>query len=337
MPFDYVKSQFEHVSCNLCGRDDFFVLAEKTKNELMARTCVCNNCGLIYLSPRMTKESYGDYYRYFYRQDRSEIKHKEESGEEENFQSARRFGEALARRFSAFIQSGPTVDVGSSTGGVLAGMRDVVPSMQVFGIEPSLAESEYAREKGIETHTGLFEDFSTKDIGSISQIVCVQSLNHLLDPRRFFEWSYEHLKDGGHLILSVKDFRYQCRRSGRVEAGVQIDHPYMFTPETLKLFVESVGFRVVSFEYDEKKTHRERMRQRNEGLSHHHIRLVGRREGAKTFLSRNISAPKTSRKIRRQLWGPALRLRYLLRYSRRTEPFRKLLYAPRCFIKTCRE
>lgn len=312
----YKQEQFEKIFCNLCGRDDFFVLARETKNKMPARTCLCRNCGLVYINPRMTKEAYDEYYKFFYREDRSAIKGKKEAHLADSFTGMRTFGQALARRFRNYIQPGLTMDVGSSTGGVLAGMKDIVPDIKMFGIEPSIDESKYARTHGIETHTGLFENFSDTDAEPVMQIICVQSLNHLLDPRRFFEWSFQKLTDGGHLILSVKDFRFQCRRSGRVEAGIQIDHVFMFVPETLKRFVESVGFRVIHCEADEERSLEERMRQRREGLSHHHIRLVCVKEsGARSAPAIHIKNRSAYHLLRIQLWGPYLYMYYLLHYS----------------------
>lgn len=314
----FKQARLESIPCNLCGMDDCFVLARETKNKTLAQTCLCRNCGLVYINPRMTKEAYDEYYKFFYREDRSAIKGKNEANLADSFEGMREFGRALMQRFRDCIRPGLTIDVGSSTGGVLAGMRDEVPDLSVFGIEPSVAESEFARAHGVETYTGLFENFSDRDFGPVAQIICVQSLNHLLDPRSFFKWSFEKLADGGHLILSVKDFRFQCRRSGRVEAGIQTDHVFMFVPETLKRFVESVGFRIVRIEADEQRSQEERMRQRREGLSHHHIRLVCVKEsGARPVLIAQIENRVAYRWLRIQLWRPYLWLYYFVRYSSR--------------------
>ncbi len=324
--FNYNGQKLENIPCNLCGEDNFAIIARRSANGLPVNTCLCRNCGLIYINPRMTKEGYDEYYKYHYRHDRALAKGKEDAGGdlEKNFSAARKFGSALAGRLREYLGSGITLDIGSSTGGVLQGLKDVVPDLEVVGVEPSVAESGFANQKGIKTHVSLFENLPRETIASAQNILCVQSLNHLLDPRSFFQRCFDYLEEGGHLILSVKNFRHQARRAGSIEAGVQIDHPYMFTPETLKLFVESIGFRVVYLDVDEGKPQRDLIQQRKEGLSRHHIRLVAEKPKGKKIAVAEVSRPDIYRQMRRQFSRPYLKLYYLLFYSHRLGFLRKI-------------
>ena len=315
--FVYEKMKFENIPCNLCGGSDFFTLAQRAANGLLARTCLCKNCGLIFINPRMTKDSYAQYYQYHYREHRAASVGKMERGAElqVNFDDARKFGRALVQLLSPHIKnSGLTVDVGSSTGGVLFGMREILPKIELLGVEPSLAESDFANHQGVKTNCALFEDFlASSDIIKAANILCVRSLNHLLDPMSFFLWAKKVLAPDGSLILVVKNFRHQTRRAGSVVAGVQIDHPYMFTPETLKAMVEKAGFKVVYLDSDESKNKKELFKQKEASLSIHHIRLVSKK-------SQVVNA-KISRwlywQLRWQFWPPILKIYYLLFYSKR--------------------
>ena len=317
--------KFENIPCNLCGRNDIFVLARRATNSLPANACLCKNCGLIFINPRMSKEGYDTYYKYHYRKHRAASVGKIEraAGLEVNFSDARRFGRALAKLLLPNIKkSGLTIDVGSSTGGVLFGMREVLPKLELLGVEPSLSESEFAVSQGVPTRAALFEDFLTgNDINGAANIVCVRSLNHLLDPMGFFRWAERVLEPDGSLILVVKNFRHQVRRAGRVVAGVQIDHPYMFAPETLKHMVERAGFRVVYLDSDEHKNKEELARQKESGLSIHHIRLVAKKSNAATGEHSRLLYWK----LRWQFWPPFLKLYYLLFYSRRLRFLRRFL------------
>ena len=321
--FDYKSEKFENIPCNLCGMSDFYVLAKSSGNGHPAQTCICRQCGLIYINPRMDKESYDNYYKYFYREDRASAKGFQDGGGvlESNFENARKFGSALAIKLKNFLLPGLTIDVGSSTGGALYGLREAVPNLNIFGIEPSLEESGYAQKKGVRTFTGLFENFiesgESKKIGQAANILCVRSLNHLLNPRMFFEWAYAGLKPGGHLILSVKNFRHQVRRAGRIEAGVQIDHVYMFTPENLKRFVESVGFKTVFLDSDEYKSTKELSAQKRSGMPVHHMLLAGKKEKKTAIAPRPALVGSEYKKLRFQFWKPYLKLYYLLAYSHR--------------------
>ena len=320
--FDYSSAKSEYVFCSLCGRNKFWVLAEKSSNRLGARSVICKICGLIYINPRMTGEEYDNYYKHFYRQDRKISKGQTDpAGEvESNFEGARKFGNALARKLSGFLKPGLTIDVGSSTGGTLYGLKEALPNLDVLGVEPSLEESAYALSKGIKTYAGLFENF-TKEAGKnfskslpagrqAANILCVRSLNHLLDPRAFFQWSYDSLALGAHLILYVKNFRHQVRRAGFIEAGVQIDHPYMFTPEVLRLFIESVGFKVVYLETGERTSK--------------HILLVGEKGLGNESSVSKLSKRRYYWKIRWQFFKPYLKAYYWLFYSERLSFLRKI-------------
>ena len=325
----YDQATFEDVPCAICGGTDFSVLASRSKNNLGCRTVMCKRCGLIFISPRMTSASYDDYYKYFYRKDRDSIKGTtSEEDVAQNFIGAKKFGHALAETMGQYLHSGLPIDIGSSTGGVLAGLKEARADLELLGVEPSIPESEYAKKMGIRTVTALFENYVKEGTEkNASNIFCVQSLNHLLDPAGFVEWSHRTLRDGGHLFLAVKNFKHQVRRAGSIEGGVQIDHPYMFTPETLRRLVESRGFKVVYLDVDEGKSKQEIAKQRERGLNKHHIRLVAEK-GARLNLVGGGSASEhhPSRfvwlKERMAFSRPLIKITYLFRYSR----FRKIFH-----------
>lgn len=320
--FNYVFEPKESVACALCGANVFFVLAKRSVNGLVARTCLCQRCGLIYLNPRMTKAGYDRYYQFFYREDRAEIKKHSGYTLAENFEKSLNFGRAFARQVRDFIRPGLVIDVGSSTGGVLAGFSEEISGVTVFGIEPSVAESEFANRKGIPTTQIMFENYNNETLRA-SAIICVQSLNHLLSPQLFFSWAFATLEEGGALILSVKNFRHQCRRAGSIEAGVQIDHPYMFVPETLRALVESAGFIIALFEVDENASAEELYRRYRAGFTRHHIRLVAiKRMGVEK--PRPESSFRAGR-IRWQLFRPYLYAFYLVQYSSGLGAVRKVI------------
>lgn len=316
--FDYSKTKKENIACNLCGGNDFSTLAGRSKNNLLVTTVMCRRCSLIYINPRMTVGEYDDYYKNFYRLDRNAIKEAtNETDLAKNFENARKFGQALAKRYGRYLPGGLAVDVGSSTGGILYGLREIIPRLKIFGIEPSVAESTFARNNGVPTETALFENFSAHLPEAPASIFCVQSLNHLLDPKGFMIWAREKLISGGALVLVVKNFRHQVRRAGSLRAGVQIDHPYMFTPETLRAMAESAGFRISVFEVDEGKSQGELSAQRAEGLPRHHIRLVAIKENDEKKIQIVLPNFWVRLKLRLAFSWLLLKLFYFIKYAHR--------------------
>ena len=51
----------EKVSC-LCGKENKEIIAEVDRYGVICPTVICRSCGLIYLSPRLTDESYQHFY-----------------------------------------------------------------------------------------------------------------------------------------------------------------------------------------------------------------------------------------------------------------------------------
>lgn len=326
MAFDYKNIPKEYVRCNLCGGTSTYTLEQSSCNGLEAVTGMCRTCGLVYLNPRMTKEGYDLYYKYHYRQDRDHIKGTStEVRLDKNFSDGKKFGNALAARLGQYFRPGLTIDVGSSTGGILTGLREKIPGLHVLGIEPSVAESDYANRQGIPTDTALLENWNPKGVGQASNILCVQSLNHLLDPAGFIRWAYDLLEPGGSIFLAVKNWRHQVRRAGSRVAGIQIDHPYMFTPETLTKLVEKAGFHISFLDVDESKNAGMLRAQREAGLSVHHIRIVGTKPFEATTKREQVYSPFVVWKLRLQLCRVAVYLYYLVHYSHRFSKVRNFL------------
>jgi SAM-dependent methyltransferase len=52
----------EKVPCNLCGSDSCVEIGGRDKYDLAVSSVMCRKCGLLYLNPRPTAESYGRFY-----------------------------------------------------------------------------------------------------------------------------------------------------------------------------------------------------------------------------------------------------------------------------------
>lgn len=329
------NAEFETIPCNLCGKSDFAVLSERDGVGLPIRTVMCKTCGLIFINPRLTKSWYEKFYT-FMDGIRASYKHGGENPKASpgagrpraklglGFDAARAHGRAFGEKMRPFVKPGITIDVGSAEGGLLSGMKELLP-IEPVGIEPTVSRAEYATLHGIPTHASIIENITSiaPNLGGAANVICTKSLNHLLDPRFFFMWAYDTLADDGRLLLEVKNFRQQARMSGRVYYGIQIDHPFMFTPETLRTFVEAAGFEVLFLEIDEEKSKSELRAQKRTGLPGGHIRLAARKD-SKALPFREPIKPDSQRvaKLRREFSPTALYLMYLIRYAM---PMRNLL------------
>ena len=208
----------------------------------------------------MTRTWYQKYYQFEYRRQVESYGSKESASLDDLFDWSKKHGRFLSTLLGQYLVSGGlTIEAGSSVGGILKGLNPFLKG-EVIGIEPSKLEAEYAIRNGIPTLPVFFEDIGTNDIGKLkgaTNIFCVQTLNHLQDPKGFFDWAYNSLVDNGRLVLEVKNFRHHAKKVGNLRQAIQIDHTYMFLPETLENFIKACGFEIIFKDIDEYKSKKE--------------------------------------------------------------------------------
>ena len=240
--FDYNRVEYEQVNCNLCGQDKQDPISQTDRYGLAVRTVICRSCGLIFINPRMSKEDYDLFYQNTYREQLRDYKNRlNKINLDKLFIKTTNLGSKLIDRFGDHINPGLTLEVGSSCGGILNGLKTSRSDLEVLGLEPSSVEAGYANSKGVKTYVSMFENFK-EPVPFLQNIFIIRSFNHLLDPSFFIKWSHDQLPLGGKLVIMVIDFMEACRRRGALKT--QIDHPYMFTQKTLANFVQNGGFDV---------------------------------------------------------------------------------------------
>lgn len=97
-------------------------------------------------------------------------------------------------------------------------------------------------------HTIRAADFSARDIPaqSISSAVMIQVLDHLLDPLRTLKDIHAVLEPGGVLIVATHDTRsLLARMLGRRWPPYTLQHPHLFSPESLRRLFERAGFEML--------------------------------------------------------------------------------------------
>src|SRR3989344_5103532 len=141
--FSYHSADKESVLCNFCEGNDLKLIATEDHTGLDVHTCICKNCGLIFINPRMTKEWYQKYYEDGeYRIQRGGINLNKEKLDK-TFLKRSIAGEALAEKLGIYFKKGLSIDIGSGVGGLLSGLKNKL-ELKVLGVEPSVAESNYA-------------------------------------------------------------------------------------------------------------------------------------------------------------------------------------------------
>ncbi len=139
------------------------------------------------------------------------------------------------------------LDIGGSTGVVAHHFAEQFGLSGTL-IDPAPLEVEQARQLGLETITGLIEEF---DFGSrrFDVVIICQTVDHLLDVSGTLQRVRDLLTPNGLLFVDIVDFRAAYLRNWSVEAAVKIDHPYYLTESTMKAYLATAGFRVLRTAY----------------------------------------------------------------------------------------
>ncbi|MFO0945997.1 MAG: class I SAM-dependent methyltransferase [Planctomycetota bacterium] len=283
-PFPYSAADYEEIDCNLCGSHDGHAVGTRDRNGLAVRTVLCKRCGLIYLSPRMTPAWYAKYYEIEYRRQMAAFLGRETHGTLLARQNQQR---GHARFLTEYLRHAGVntrkriLEIGSSTGGVLAGLGQAFHA-DIVGVEPSSIEAEFATSRNIPTKVGLFEEISFTSADRFDLIVCTQSFNHLLDPRGTTSKIANLLGKDGLFLLECMDFLQLCRFWGERERAIQIDHTYMFVQETLVAMLSVCGLEVLpgSVQSDDRLSGMELRRKRRAHAPSLHVRMLARRAPA---------------------------------------------------------
>ena len=285
LEFNYQKASHHEIACNLCGSRSYRVVSRHDRHNLQEQSVICRKCGLIFINPRMSMNDYDHFYKSgFYRSlvaRHDLLSHPrfcEPTRPEIVFEKARPFGLALAKRIKYLLPKGLLMEVGSAAGGLLSVFKEELGGVPVLGIEPAEDEVEYANNHGVPSIIGLFEQIHVEEYSPMT-ILCVQSLNHLLDPKKFFIWAHNSLSNDGRLVLVVQNFLTLARKIGSIHDATQIDHVYMFTPLSLRNFIESAGFEILLFEDWDTDEYTKI------GLSSHHMAIVAKKTEVKPFAS----------------------------------------------------
>lgn len=237
----------EEVACNLCGSTESHILytLEDTlyqiPGEFILRRCL--RCGLMYLSPRPTPDTIGQYYPATYTSYRPPIEDERLSVmrwmRRRKLVKRRQLIEQYSRQ-----QQGRLLDVGCATGLFLSEMAQ--SGWQVAGIEPIASAADYARQRfGLHVFQGVLSE-APFEPGTFDVVTFWDVLEHTFSPVEDLAQAARLLRPGGLLALSVPNWHSLERWFfGRYWQGLDPPrHLYVFTQQTLTALLNQAGFSV---------------------------------------------------------------------------------------------
>jgi 2-polyprenyl-3-methyl-5-hydroxy-6-metoxy-1,4-benzoquinol methylase len=223
-------------SCPLYGGENSHHFDQRKFRRQKVINPICQGCGLVYQSPRLTEEETTAFYQAEYRQ--------MYQGEEAPI--ARDFSTQTARAVSQVDFIRPIIpavsrhlDIGCSLGILLKQVQAGYHS-QATGVEPGEAHRMYARKEGLLVYPSL-EDLEKAGEARFDLISLSHVLEHLPDPVGYLaRLPGNVLVPEGWLLLEVPNLYSHD--------SFEVAHLCAFSPHTLREVIFRSGFEMVKFE-----------------------------------------------------------------------------------------
>jgi SAM-dependent methyltransferase len=248
--FDYHGRPKEHLTaCNLCRGRTFVGLTHTDRYGYPANAQGCLRCGLVFLNPVMTADAYREFYADVYRPLVSAYHGRLINAETIQVEQEE-YARDRAQLLKPYLKSGgctTLLDIGGSTG-VVAHHLARSFDLRATVLDPSPLEIEQAKRFGLETITGLLEDFDPKD-RRFDLITLCQTVDHILDVAGAMRKISAVLAPGGVFFVDIVYFRAAYLRHWSVEEAIKIDHPYYLTEATMESFLSQAGFDLLGKDY----------------------------------------------------------------------------------------
>ncbi|MDA7639303.1 class I SAM-dependent methyltransferase [Akkermansiaceae bacterium] len=231
--------------CNICGGRVFTQVTHRDRYGYNASVHVCNDCGMVFLNPRMSPDSYDHFYRYIYRPLVSAY-HDREINPKTVQDDQKLYTRKLVKILGPHLEDKnfeTLLDVGGSTGIVALGLMEEY-GFKTTLIDPAPAEVDEAKALGIESVTAFVEDWDPQ--GRKFDLVGIfQTIDHLLDVRGTLEKLRMVINEEGLMIFDIVDFRNAYLRHWDINEATKIDHPYYFTESSTEVLLKLVGFKTI--------------------------------------------------------------------------------------------
>jgi 2-polyprenyl-3-methyl-5-hydroxy-6-metoxy-1,4-benzoquinol methylase len=239
----YDENDVENCNCLLCNSDK---KTEIYKERGHIGIVQCNECGLIYTSPR-PKEAEQNYFGdadVFYDEARLIFKGNKKHHRDKNY-------EYELEHIKQIKPSGKLLDIGTNMGFFLRKAKQF--GFDVEGVEPAPALAKIATtEFGLKIRNSYFSknDFPAK---SFDIVTLVDVFEHVTTPVDVLKNVYEVLKDDGIVCIKVPNGNYNklklklARLSGREkqhELFNAYEHVAHYTIKSMKKMAAKTGFKL---------------------------------------------------------------------------------------------
>ena len=218
--------------CPICTLDHFseFEITDSADGYLYYR--ICENCGLVFQSPRMSSKKLDAFYKEGYR---THAQESEEPTKKDLVMQRERAKYSTSLITSKITKVERHLDIGSSSGALLQAIQEAYQSATV-GIEPGDVYRRFSESQGLTIYPSLSD--LPNDIAPFDLITMMHVVEHLPDPVQYLRsLRSDYSLPRGYLLIEVPNLLEH--------EALELGHLYAFTPSTLRETVRQAGFEVV--------------------------------------------------------------------------------------------
>lgn len=224
------SSPLETATCPICGPSAQAVLRYAFDPY---NVVACSNCGLNYLSPRLTQEAILKLYKdeAYYNSNISGQGYDEYMEISDNW--VKTFTLRL-KQVAPYKSSGKALDIGCGPGYFLTAAQKL--GFDVYGLDPSdYIVAQAQKTWGDKVQLGLIESANYAP-ESFDLVVAFDTFEHIYDPKKFLSAIHKVLKPGGVLAITTPDPTSTLSKiSGKNWVSYKLpEHVFYWSPETIR-------------------------------------------------------------------------------------------------------
>lgn len=231
--------QLTERNCQLCGGNDFIVIAERDRYSLPVRTVFCKACSLLMTNPVMREIDYADFYQHHYTSLYDGFQYSTEEFFENQNAAGKRLHDAIKQHVK--LEGKVIAEVGCAAGGILHYFRDYCKG--VVGCDFGTDFMKFGQEKGLKLKVGGLVSLKGE---SPDVIIYSHVMEHIFDINKELDELYKMLPQKGLLVIDVPGV-YNIDKAYGADflRYLQNAHLFHFNALTLSQIMANHGFRTV--------------------------------------------------------------------------------------------
>lgn len=235
------KDKFVSISCPACETNNEEIEFNKNGFDYIE----CQNCGMLYVSPRPVSKLLGEFYlnspNYKFFNDYI-FPASKETRKEKIFKP--RVNKVIDVCKKHNVNTDKIIEIGAGFGLFCEEIAKTAFFKEVVGLEASDSLFETCKDKGFRIYNGILETLKIDEKFNVA--VAFEVIEHIFNPYEFLKITNKLLDDNGFLMLTFPNYEGFDINLLK-EKSVSVDHEHLnyFTGDSISILLEKTGFNVI--------------------------------------------------------------------------------------------